>query len=113
MNVSDLFNSISGRTPSDAKETFLKLFSSMPPERLCEHIGNLQNMAQRNGQAKEREEMVCRLLASDMTVEDIASVLCIRADAIRIIESNNATIRIPEYAKSLKERRRRKERQSK
>ena len=110
MNISDFFNSMTEKTPSGAKDALLKLYSGMPPERLFEHTWNIQSVAQKSGQAREREEIVCRLLASDMTVEDIACILCIRAEAIRIIEHNNATTKIPKYAKSLKERRRRRER---
>jgi len=55
-------------------------------------------------QEKEREETVCRLLASGMTVDEISLRLKIRADEIRIIESNNAKIKIAEYTRTYKSR---------
>ena len=57
-----------------------------------------------HGQEKEREELVCRLLASGMPASEISVILNIRIDAVRTIESNNAKIVIPEYAKTLKSR---------
>ena len=67
----------------------------------------------RYGREKEREELVCRLIAGGMSVEDISLILNIRLDAVRIIESNNAKILIPEYAKTLKSRRKYREKQGK
>ena len=64
------------------------------------------------GQEKEREELVCRLLASGMTAPDVSVILNIRLDAVRTIEDNNSKILIPEYAKTLKSRRKYREKQS-
>ena len=104
MDFLDLFNTAEGRTPSEAKAMVLQLYSAMPPDRFFDHMKNLQDLAIQCGKDREQEEIVCRLLASGMPVEEIAVVLCIRADAVRIIESNNAAIKIPEYVKKLKER---------
>ena len=62
-----------------------------------------------NGYEDGLEEAVCRLLAADMPVEEIAVVLNIRADKVRLIQDNNAATRIPDYAKKLKARRKRRE----
>jgi len=112
MDWSDLFNRTNGKTPSEMKEIAMLFFSAMPPERFFDHLTNLRVMGQQDGQAKEREEIVCRLLASGMPVEGIAMVLCIRTDVVRTIEQNNAAITIPKYAKKLKESRRRREKQA-
>ena len=61
------------------------------------------------GQEKEREELVCRLLASGMSASDISVILNIRIDTVRTIESNNSKILIPEYAKTLTSRRKYRE----
>ena len=66
--------------------------------------------AQESGEEHEREEIVCRLLASGMTIEQISLILKIRADEIRIIESNNAKIKIPEYTRTYKSRLKSRER---
>ena len=63
-----------------------------------------ERLARQSAHEKEREEIVCRLLASDMTVDDISLILKIRADEIRIIESNNAKTTIPEYTRTYKAR---------
>ena len=109
MNLSAAINSVKDKTPSEVKKDYISLYSAMTPERFFEHINNQRDMAIIHGQEKEREEIVCRLLASGMSAEEIAVVLCIRAENVRIIESNNAAIKIPEYAKKLKERRKRRE----
>ena len=62
-----------------------------------------------DGREAEREELVCRLLASGMTVEEISVILNIRIENVRIMESNNAKILIPEYVKTLKSRRKYRE----
>jgi DNA-binding NarL/FixJ family response regulator len=74
-------------------------------------FGSIQT-AHKNGREDEREENVCRLLASGMSAGEIAVVLSIREAEINLIEQNNAA-RIPEYAKKLKERRRRREKAGK
>ena len=67
-------------------------------------------MAYKDGRETERDELVCRLLASGMVVDEISVILNIRADAIRIIEQNYEVSKIPDYIKKLKARRRGRER---
>ena len=64
------------------------------------------------GREREREELVCRLLASGMSAEEISIVLNIRVESIRVIESNNKSIAILDYAKKLKARRKYREKQN-
>jgi hypothetical protein len=52
-----------------------------------------------------RNEMVCRLLASSMPIDEISLILKIRKEDIRLIEHENADKTIPGYAKALKARR--------
>jgi DNA-binding CsgD family transcriptional regulator len=70
-------------------------------ERMLEANGHL---VRESAQEQEREEIICRLLASGMSVEEISLRVKIRADKIRIIESNNAKIKIPEYTRTYKVR---------
>ena len=109
MSSSPVFNAVNAKTPSEVKAKIIDLFSSMPPDKFIEHMKDTRSMAMESGREREREEIVCRLLASGMTVEEIAVILCIRTEAVRIIEHNNATTTIPEYAKKLKERRKRRQ----
>jgi len=69
--------------------------------------------ARQLGHENEREENVCRLLASGMPIEEISLTLKIRIDEIRIIESNNAKDKIPEYTKTYKARVKSRERAKK
>lgn len=109
MNENNIFDAAAGKTQTEAKEILLNLFFSMTPERFSEHMENMREMARQSGQDNEREELVCRLLASGMPVEEISVVLCLRADAVRIIEQNNAATKIPDYTKKLNERRKRRQ----
>ena len=94
---------------NEAREIYIHLLSHMTPERFIEHTNNTRELGKEMGRNIEREELVCRLLASGMPADEVSVVLCLRADVVRIIESNNAAIKIPEYAKKLKERRKRRE----
>lgn len=54
----------------------------------------------------EREESVCRLLAADLSIEEVIVLLCLRRDEVEnIAKSNNE--KINKYAKTLKERKKR------
>ena len=70
-------------------------------------------LAYENGREEEREELVCRLLASDMPIEEISLVLKVRVDEIRIIQGNNEKSKIPDYAKKFKARQRNREKSAK
>jgi len=61
-------------------------------------------LATQSAQKREREENVCRLFASGMIIEDISLILRIRIEEVRIIESNNAKTKIPEYTRTFKAR---------
>ena len=67
-------------------------------------LDTMSRHAKESGQNHEREELVCRLLASGMSVDEISLLLKIRADEIRIIENNNAKTKIPEYTRTYKQR---------
>jgi hypothetical protein len=62
------------------------------------------------GRKHEREELVCRLLASGMPVDEVSLILKIRKEEISEIEQGNIRGRIPEYAKKLQARRRNRQR---
>jgi len=69
-------------------------------------ISDIQ-VATSNGREDEREELVCRLLASGMPVEEISIVLNLRKREVDMIQKNNANNKIPAYEKKLKLRRER------
>ena len=72
-----------------------------------------ERLARESGRDSEREENVCRLLASGMPAEEISLLLKIRVEEIRIIENNNARNKIPEYTKTYKSRLKSREKRSK
>ena len=113
MSLSALLKNIGDKSPAELKEELLKLYETMPPEMFMEHIKNTQRIAEENGREVEREKIVCRFLADGMTVEEIALVLCVKTEKIRVIEENNAKHKIPEYKKALNNRRGRRERNAK
>jgi len=75
------------------------------PKPLVERmLASTEYLARQSGQEHEREDNVCRMLASGMSVEQISLILKIRTDEIRIIQSNNARVTIPEYTRTYKSR---------
>jgi hypothetical protein len=84
------------------------------PKSIVERMITLhEHYARKNGCETEREENVCRLIASGMPIEQISLILKIRADEIHIIENNNARIKIPDYKKTYKSRLKSRERAKK
>lgn len=69
---------------------------------------SLLDISYKNGHEDERKEIVARLLAAGMSVEEISVILCIYADKVKLIENNMSTI-LPKYRKTLKEHKQRKE----
>ena len=106
-------NTSSGKSESEAKEKVEQMLSAMTPERYLAHMKYMETLCRQNAEEYEREEIVCRLLASGMPAAEIAVILSKRVAEIELIEQNNAAIKIPEYTKKLKERRKRREKSSK
>ena len=106
-------NTPNDKMPSEAKADMIALLSIMPPKKIIEHFQNLQSTAVKNAREDEREEIICQLFASGMTVDEIALILCVKKEIIILIEQNNATTKIPDYTKKYKLRLRRRERQAK
>jgi hypothetical protein len=69
-----------------------------------------ERLARQSAREKEREELVCRLLASGMPVNEVSLILKIRKEEISMIGNNNAAVKIPDYAKKLNARRKSRER---
>ena len=87
------------------------LLSGLFPKAFVEKMLEAnERLAKQSGHDNEREENVCRLLASGMPIDEISLILKIRTDEIRIIESNNVRVKIPEYARTYKARRKSRER---
>lgn len=74
-------------------------------ERMLETNGRI---ASEQGHYDERNELVCRLLASRMSIDEISVILKIRVEDIAIIESNHVA-KILDYEKKLKARRKSRE----
>jgi len=108
MNPPTFLEALGVKTPEEMKAKLLDFYSAMSPQQFVEQQASLLDMAKKNGQEDEREEIVCRLLASGMPVEEIATTLCMQVSTVCVIESNNAAIKIPKYKKTLVDRRRRK-----
>jgi hypothetical protein len=85
---------------------------ALPVAFVNQMLENREREARRSAQAQEREEIVCRLLASGMTVDEISLILKIRREEISVIEQNNAAVKIPDYTKKLKARRKGRERET-
>lgn len=82
--------------------------TSVPMQVFSATLMSSIETATSNGRKDEREELICRLLASGMAVEEISIVLNLRKRDVEIIQKNHARIKIPDYAKKLKQRRERR-----
>jgi hypothetical protein len=110
MSLPNTLKSINVKTPSELKEFLLQYYSSMSPEAYCKHLKHADQSAENRGRENEQVEIICRLLASGMPAEEVATILGIRTNLVQSIERCYAATTIPKYAKKLKERRKRKER---
>ena len=85
---------------------------ALPVALVNQMLETRERGAREDERNKEREELVCRLLASGMPVDEISLILKIRKEEISEIEHNNAAVKIPEYAAKLKARRKGREREA-
>ena len=85
----------------DSGISLLETFSAIVVTKM---INAIRHEATESAREKERKENVCRLLASGMSVEDVSLVLKIRKENVKVIESNNAKFKIPEYSRTYKAR---------
>ena len=86
---------------------------TLPKAFVDKMMETTERLARESGRDSEREENVCRLLASGMPAEEISLLLKIRVEEIRIIEKNNARNKIPEYTKTYKSRLKSREKRNK
>jgi len=70
-------------------------------------IDRLTYDAAKNAKEDTYEECICRLLASGMGTEEVVAILCIRKEDVEIVIHNNKA-KIAKYAKTLKERKKRR-----
>jgi DNA-binding CsgD family transcriptional regulator len=100
---------INGNTSTATKNIFssfddFQKSDTLPKVFVEKMLETNERLARQSGSEHEREDNVCRLLASGMSVDEISLLLKIRADEIRIIESNNTKTKIPEYTRTYKQR---------
>ena len=105
----ELFHGKTDKSPLEIQMLFQETLAALPPDVFRRHFENIERNAYKNGSDNMRDEIVCRLLASGMTVQEIALILCVREAEIQAVEHTYAENKIPEYAKKLKERQRRRE----
>lgn len=107
MSLSQTFDSAYGTDLNEINSAFMQTLSTMTPKQYTDHILNIHNKAKKEGAEEERDEIICRLLASGMNTDEIATILGIKRNYVEDIEKFNAQNKILEYAKKLQARRRR------
>lgn len=80
--------------------------ASLPPDVIMRMLDTHARLAADDAQKKALDDAVCRLLASGMPVEEITTILCIKAEVVVDAEKYNNDL-IAKYAKQLKGRRQR------
>jgi hypothetical protein len=86
--------------------------TKIPKAFVEEMLETNPRLALDKGHRDEREEIICRLLASDMSPNEISLILKLRTDYILEIGTYNGE-KIRDYAKKLKARRKSLERTAK
>lgn len=82
---------------------------SIPQALVTKMMDTERRLSYESGQKNEREELICRLLASGMPADEISLILKIRVEEIRDIEAHNGN-KVADYTKKLKARRKGRER---
>jgi hypothetical protein len=85
---------------------------ALPVAFVNQMLETREGEARESERNKEREELVCRLLASGMPADELSLILKIRKEKISAIEQNNIAVKIPAYAAKLKARRKGREREA-
>ena len=80
--------------------------AAIPMSMYKDSMNYISTLERKNGRIEEREEIVCRLLASGISCEEISVILKIKLNEIQGINRAYATNKIPDYARKLKVRRR-------
>ena len=83
------------------------LVSALTPDMLNRMLRIEFDAGQKLGIEQKETEIICRLLASSMPVDEVALILCIKADVVSNAAKYNKE-KIATYARQLKGRRRRR-----
>lgn len=102
MNTNKLIDFLQSELTTDQPNTTLiAAMKVMQPG-----IDRLVYDAKESAKHTEREESVCRLLASGLCIEEVTVLLCLRRDEVKEIAKSNEE-KISKYNKTLKEREKR------
>jgi DNA-binding CsgD family transcriptional regulator len=94
------------KAPDGTTISVAEKIASMPPDVIMRMLDTHARLAAEDAQTKAVDEAVCRLLADGMPADEIAMILCIKADIVANAQKHKNEI-IAKYAKQLKGRRQR------
>jgi len=90
--------------------TAVEKIAQLPPEIVLRTCDSYREYGEARGREEYQQEAICRLLANGMPADEIAIVLCVKADIVKDIASHNREL-ITKYVGQLKGRRYRKTRE--
>jgi len=110
MDLNNLVNTFSQYTPKELQQMLCGYLATLPPDEFERRHKHYDETLRNSGKEAMLQEVVCRLVAAGMPVEEIALVLSRRVDDVNAC-ANDATVK--KYAKTLKQRRAKKEQSGK
>jgi len=102
----EILQIMGGHTADGTPLTTAEQIAALPPEFIIKVFETNTRLSEDSGQKKAIADVVCRLLAADMSAEEIVMILQIKMEIVEEQAKHQKEL-IAQYAKQLKGRRQR------
>ena len=106
MQKNEILQIISGSSADGTPLTVAEQIAALPPEFIARVFETHARLAEESGKKKALNDIVCHMLASGMTADEIVMILHVKAVVVNEQTKYNQEL-IAKYAKQLKGRRQR------
>jgi hypothetical protein len=111
MDLNAVFNDLASLPPQEAHKMMMDFFAAMPYERFAMTRDHWENTLTKNARQEERKEIICRLVAAGMSVDDIALAIVEPIAEVQAVVDLYSDKKILGYKKTFKQRQKRKQQQ--
>jgi len=111
MNYQDAIAEFNSKPPQEQHKMMMDFFGNMPYESFNHQREHYEKTMRDRARDDERKEVICRLIAAGMSVDDIALAMAWRVKEVQAIADSYQDRKIPEFVKSFKQRQKRKQKQ--
>jgi len=111
MDYNTILNEFSSKPPQEQHKLMMDFLGNMPYDRYAQFKANEENTMREHARRNEREDIICRLIAAGMSVDDIALTLVEPIAAVQDIAERCRDRRIRDYTRTFKQRQKRKQQQ--